>query len=163
MIDAIEKVLSSFENGSVTRREAVVRLGALVAALSGLRGAVAADPASGSPTFTTVGLNHIALDVTDVKRSRDFYKAHLGMEVLNESASSCFMSCGPDHFVALFRSDEPAMDHYCYTIDDYNADNVEQTLRSAGFTPRRAENRVYFSDPDGLTVQIAGRRSSRPG
>lgn len=163
MIDAIERVLSGFEKGAVTRREAVARLGALVAVLSGMRGAAAADPSGDSPTFKTVGLNHIALDVTDVGRSRDFYKAHLGMKVLDESASNCFMSCGPDNFVALFRSDEPGMNHYCYTIDDYDADRVAETLQSAEFTPRRAENRVYFSDPDGLTVQIAGRRSSRPG
>ena len=163
MIDAIERVLSGFEKGAVTRREAVARLGALVAVLSGMRGAAAADPSDDSPTFKTVGLNHIALDVTDVGGSRDFYKAHLGMKVLDESASNCFMSCGPDNFVALFRSDEPGMNHYCYTIDDYDADRVAETLQSAGFSPRRAENRVYFSDPDGLTVQIAGRRSSRPG
>jgi catechol 2,3-dioxygenase-like lactoylglutathione lyase family enzyme len=163
MIDAIERTLEGFEKGTVTRREAVARLGALVAVLSGIRGASAADPAADSPTFETVGLNHIALDVTDVGRSRDFYKAHLGMKVLDESASNCFMSCGPDNFVALFRSDEPGMNHYCYTIDDYDADRVAGTLQSAGFTPRRAANRVYFSDPDGLTVQIAGRRSSRPG
>ena len=40
---------------------------------------------------------------------------------------------------------------------------VVKTLECAGLNPRRRENRVYFDDPDGLTVQIAGPRSSRPG
>jgi hypothetical protein len=29
-------------------------------------------------------------------------------------------------------------------------------LADAGLRPRRTGNRVYFPDPDGLTVQVAG-------
>ena len=163
MINTIAKTLMDLEIGAVTRREAVARLGALVAVLSGIGSTSAGEEGAGSSTFTAKGLNHIALDVTDVGRSRDFYKKHFGMTVLDQSASNCFMSCGPDNFVALFRSDKPGMNHYCYTIDDYDPDRVVKTLKSAGFEPHRAANRVYFSDPDDLTVQIAGKRSSRPG
>ncbi|MDX1389289.1 MAG: VOC family protein [Acidobacteriota bacterium] len=163
MITTIEKTLMDLENGAVPRREAVARLGALVAVLAGMGGASASEEEPGSSTFVAKGLNHIALDVTDVARSRDFYKKHLGMSVLDESASNCFMSCGPDNFVALFKSDKAGLDHYCYTIDNYDAGEVVDRLKSAGFDPERVSNRVYFDDPDGLTVQLAGKRSSRPG
>lgn len=157
MIKTIEKTLVDLETGAVTRREAVARLGALVAVLSGIVGTSASAEEPGSSTFIAKGLNHIALDVTDVARSRDFYKKHLGMEVLDESSSNCFMSCGPDNFVALFKSDKAGLDHYCYTIDDYDPADVVARLKNAGLVPSRRENRVYFDDPDGLTVQLAAR------
>ena len=36
-----------------------------------------------------------------------------------------------------------------------------ETLTAAKLKPRRHENRVYFDDPDGLTVQVAGK-NNRP-
>ncbi len=32
-----------------------------------------------------------------------------------------------------------------------------ETLKAAGLKPERHENRVYFDDPDGLTVQVSGK------
>ena len=163
MIETIDKTLMDLERGAVTRREAVTRLAALVTVMAGIGSAPAGASEDGASTFTVKGLNHIALDVTNVTRSRDFYATYLGMEVLDESASNCFMSCGPDDFVALFKSDKAGLDHYCYTIDDYDPAEVVKRLEAAGLEPRRVSNRVYFDDPDGLTVQLAGRRSSLPG
>ena len=48
------------------------------------------------------------------------------------------------------------MDHYCYTVPDYEAGKVVDRLKAAGLDPERHSNRVYFEDPDGLTVQLAG-------
>ena len=56
--------------------------------------------ASGS-TFQGVGLNHIAIRVSSVQRSRDFYQKLLGLPVLRESGSNCFLGLGeglPDAF-----------------------------------------------------------------
>ena len=64
------------------------------------------------------------------------------------------VTCGDD-FLALFRSGEASMDHYCYTIEDYEPDKVVKQLTAAGLKPERHENRVYFPDPDGLTVQLS--------
>jgi len=63
-------------------------------------------------TLKAVEVNHIALAVTDVSRSRDFYVRHLGLEVARESPNSCFLTCG-NQFVAMFRSGEAGLDHYC--------------------------------------------------
>ncbi len=161
MLETIDRLFGEVESGGMSRRAAVLRLTALVAAIAGAPRLANAEQGGG--TFDAIGLNHIALEVTDIGRSRDFYNKHLGMQVLNESRHNCFMSCGKDHFVALFRSDSPGLDHYCYTIDDYDAAEVVERLKAAGLDPRRRENRVYFDDPDGLTVQLAGRRSSWPG
>ena len=161
MIQAIDQLFGAYERGQVSRREALAGLGALVATLAAT-GRVASAAETPSSTFTATGLNHIALRVTDVGRSRDFYAKHLGLEVLSQGGSNCFMSCGPDNFVALFRGTEAGMDHYCYTVKGYDVDQSVKTLEAAGLDPRRRQNRVYFSDPDGLTVQLSGKRDSRP-
>ena len=137
---------------------------AVAAAMSGT--AVASQSGSPESTFKATGLDHIALSVTNVARSRAFYQKHLGLKVMRDGGEqSCFLHCG-DNFVALFRSKEPAMHHYCYAIDDYEPGTAVEKLKAAGLTVRRAQNRVYFDDPDGLEVQVAaahaGSTTTRP-
>jgi metallothiol transferase len=151
----IEGTLDALQAGRITRREAVLHLGAVVLALAGASRTAAVTADASSPTFGAVGLNHLALRVTDVARSRDFYLEHLGLKVVSESDTNCFLGCGKN-FVALFRSDSPGMDHYCYTVPDYSAGDVVERLKSADLNPERHADRVYFDDPDGLTVQLAG-------
>lgn len=152
MQQAIERIVKGFERGELSRRQLIGKLTALVAAAS-----VQSSPAQASPeesTFRAVDLNHLALRVADIPETRDFYQRHLGMEVMSQSASSCFMSCGKD-FVAFFRRSEPGMDHYCYSVEGYTVRGAAEKLRSVGIEPRIAGNRIYFPDPDGLIVQLA--------
>ena len=80
---------------------------------------------------------------------------HLGLTLARESKSSAFLNCG-HNFVALFRGEVPRMDHYCYSVKDYDAGDAVDRLNDAGLSDiRRTGNRVYFSDPDKLTVQVA--------
>lgn len=154
MFEHLEGLVSSFEAGKMTRRELVASLGAFAAAMTGLDRAAGAQ-GKAAPTFQATELNHIALRVTDIPRSRDWYVKHLGLTV-SRDGSPCFLTCG-NHFLALFRSSKPGLDHYCYTIDDYNPGSVVKTLDAAGLKPERHADRIYFPDPDGLTVQLAGR------
>lgn len=145
----IDRMVQDFERGRLSRRDLVGSLSLLLAAAAGGRAA-----AAGTTPFQAVGLNHIALSVTDVGRSRDFYVQLLGLSVARESESSCFLTCG-DHFVALFRSRQSGMDHYCYAVENYSVQEAAEKLRSRSLEPRISGNRIYFSDPDGLTVQLA--------
>ncbi len=160
MFHDIDQLVAEFERGRLTRRQLVARIGAFAAAVVGTqRLAVAAGPApttKPSSTFEAVGLNHVALNVTDVKRSRDFYVRHLGLRVSRDSEQSCFLDCG-EHFVALFRAEKAGLDHYCYTIKGYDPSKAVDSLKAVGLEPRRTQNRVYFDDPDGLTVQVSAR------
>ena len=159
MEQEISRVLGDYESGRMTRRQLVACLGSL--AVLGAAGRVA-SAGEASSTFEGVGLNHIALRVTDVKRSRDFYVKHLGLTVNRQSESSCFLNCG-ENFVALFRGDRGEMDHYCYSVKNFDVKLAEDKLRAAGFQPEvpRGTGRIYFPDPDGLTVQLSAR-SHRP-
>ncbi len=151
---AIGQMISAFESGRMTRRELIAGLSGLVA-LAASGGAGGQGQASEDAMFQATELNHIALRVTDIPRSRDFYVKHLGLTVDRESSTSCFLTCGPRNFVALFRNDTPALDHYCYSIEDYDVREAESKLKAAGFSPRVHGNRIYFDDPDGHVVQLA--------
>jgi catechol-2,3-dioxygenase len=153
MEHVIERMVEAFERGALSRRQMIGGLTALLSAAgAGWSGVQAA--AAATSTFRAVGLNHIALRVADVPRSRDFYIEHLGMEVMWETASSCFLRCG-EHFVALFRRSPAGMDHYCYSVENYTVGGAAEKLREQGIQPRTTGNRIYFPDPDGLTVQLA--------
>jgi hypothetical protein len=148
----VERLVACFERGELSRRQVIAGIAALVGGAA--TPAAAGDAAQQSATFRAAGLNHIALRVSDIPRSRDFYIRHLGMEVMSESASSCFLRCG-EHFVALFRRDPPGMDHYCYAVENYTVSGAADRLRAHSIEPRVTGNRIYFPDPDGLIVQLA--------
>ncbi len=147
----IERLLSRYEAGGLTRRQLVQGLTAL--GLGTFSGGARAQ--STPSTVRAVGLNHIALYVTDIPRARDFYVRHLGLEVTSESAGTCFLRCGEDNFVALFRADKPGLSHYCYSIPGYTVEKAAEALRDVGIEPRVRGQRVYFDDADGLEVQLA--------
>ena len=166
MLDSIEEMVQGFETGRVTRRQLIGGLGALMmsamAAPLGAFAGPAAEGASGS-TLQSVGLNHVALRVPDVARSREFYQQHLGLEVLRSGERNSFLSCGGNQFLALFRSSQPGLDHYCYTVEGFEAGTTMAKLDKVGLKPERHEDRVYFDDPDGITVQITGEWDDYPG
>ncbi len=152
MLRQINRMLDAYDGGRVSRRTLLLQITGLLGAAAGVR-AAQDTPAS---TFTATDVNHIALRVTDVSRSRRFYEEHLGLTLRSDgSPHSVFMNVGKHDFLALFRADKPAMDHYCYTIKGYTAGDAVKRLEAAALKPRRRGNRVYFDDPDGLEVQIS--------
>ena len=82
----ISGMLASYERGAVSRRELIQGLAAVAAAAQ-------AGSASAS-TFQAVEVNHVALRVTDVARSRDFYQKHFGLPVVHQSSRACFLGMG---------------------------------------------------------------------
>jgi catechol 2,3-dioxygenase-like lactoylglutathione lyase family enzyme len=154
--DIAEHLVEQFERGLLSRRQLASRLIGLGATLAVTSNAVGASQ-DREGTFQATGLDHVALDVRDVARSRDFYVKHLGLKVIRDGGQdNCFLGSGNDFFLTLFRGDRPGLNHYCYAIKDYDADRAEEKLKAAGLKPRREGNRVYFHDPDGIEVQVAG-------
>lgn len=153
MESTIDAFVKDFEQGKMTRRQ-LVKLVAGAAATMALVGRSTSAIAAESSTFTATGVNHIALNVPDIDVSRDFYVKHLGMEVSRQGSNNCFMNCG-NNFVALFKSPTPGMNHYCYSVKNYDVRDAEEKLKAAGLKPRVAGNRIYFPDPHGLEVQLA--------
>jgi metallothiol transferase len=148
MQQIIAAMLGRYESGQVSRRQLVQALAALTAAAPGSRAA--------EPAFKGRGLNHIAVRVTDIPRTKAFYQELLGLPLIRESSTSCFLQLG-DEFLTFFKNQTPGLDHYCIAIDDFKAADVMNRLGRKGLKPRRAAgtDRVYFHDPDGLEVQLS--------
>ena len=150
-----DQIVEQFEQGHLFRRQLASRLMGLGAVRPPCRRRRWGGRSEEHVSAT--GLNHVALDVTDVPRSRDFYVKHLGLEVIRDGGDdNCFLGSGGHFFLTLFRAEKPGLNHYCYTITDYNVDQAEETLKDAGLKVRREAGRIYFDDPDGIEVQVAG-------
>jgi catechol-2,3-dioxygenase len=146
MENVISRMLQGYEQGKIGRRQLIQALAALAAAPA------AAAPAPESP-FRGVGINHVSINVTDVKRSRDFYQKYFGLPVDGESAKSCFLKAG-NEYLTIFERPKSAIDHFCLAIDNYKTEAVVEAFKREGLNPRGAGNSVTVTDPDGLAVQI---------
>ncbi len=154
MLPQIDRMLDTYDRGGLSRRTLILQLTGLLGAAAGVR--AAQDRPTPAATFNATQINHVALGVTDVSRSRRFYEEHLGLTLRSDnSPNSVFMNVGKHDFLALFRAEKPAMDHYFYTIKNYTAPESVKRLEAANLDPRRRGNRVYFDDPDGLEVQVS--------
>ena len=149
MEQIFSKLLDSYEQGKLSRRQ-------LIRVLGGLAAAGAASTSVSGSTFRGAAINHIALRVTDVQRSRDFYQKHFAMPVVHEADSNCFLGLGKN-FLTLFRNPSPGLDHYCIAIENFSPDPVMAELKRQGLAANRPQgsDRIYFPDPDNLTVQVS--------
>ena len=153
MQQEITDLVESYERGGISRRELIGALALMALGTSASRGA--------SSPFQAIDVNHVALNVTDIPRSRDFYRNLLGMPVVRESASSCFLGL-KGNFLALFRNPTAGMNHYCLSIQSYEVGPVTEELKRRGLNPRQpsGSGRVYFDDPDGIEVQLSSKDHS---
>jgi catechol-2,3-dioxygenase len=146
MQQVISSMLQGYEQGDISRRQ-------LIQALATLAIVPAAAMAAPESPFRGVGINHVSINVADLKRSRDFYQKYFGMPVDGESANSCFLKAG-NEYLTIFQRPMSAIDHFCLAIDNYKTEAVMEEFRRQGLNPRGAGNSVTVTDPDGLAVQI---------
>src|SRR6516165_9827533 len=108
-----ETLIENFERGLLSRRQLASQLIGLGAALAATgRVAEASQGDAGAATFQATGLNHVALNVVSVPKSRDWYIKHLGLKVVRESGEdNCFLGGGDrgDFFLTLFRGEKPGL------------------------------------------------------
>jgi hypothetical protein len=109
--DIAEELVEQFERGLLSRRQLASRLIGLGAALAATSNAARAGQ-DRKGTFQATGLDHVALDVREVARSRDFYIKHLELAVIRDGGGdNCFLGSGGDFFLTLFRGERPGLNH----------------------------------------------------
>ena len=151
----ISSLVDQFAAGRLSRRDLVWGLTGIVAAAASST-SESAHAQQRPSTFQALGLNHLALRVTDLDRTQSFYERHLGMTVIPIGAPSPrLLACGP-HVLNFFPAARPQMDHVCFTVPDYDAKDAAARLRAQGITPDVEEDRVHFLDPDGYKLQVGG-------
>jgi metallothiol transferase len=169
MTAEVERLVRHFEQGAISRRELIARLGALcvvpAAAADAAPPQAMPQPEQRSP-IPLSGVDHIALRVSDLARSTAFYRDHLGGRIRSQSSGSTFLDVG-SQWVALFargavstgyEATQPGVDHISFHSPQHRS-LVERmgVLRAHGLGPVSppGSNRVYFRDPDGIILQLS--------
>jgi lactoylglutathione lyase len=87
-----------------------------------------------------LGLNHVALYVTDVKRSCEFYRTLLRLE-----RAAPFFRSNPNN-------------HFALQVDDLDGWEAHVKNLGADFRPRKQRPdgawQVFLSDPDGHSIEL---------
>jgi catechol 2,3-dioxygenase-like lactoylglutathione lyase family enzyme len=158
MDPVVSDLLDRYESGRLSRRELVMGLSALTAA--------AATPALGQPPppLKPIGIDHVSILVTDLKRSTDFYGRVFNLVTLGEDAPNKIVRLGPrpepgqrGKVIVSLRQQPPAgmVDHWAFRIEGFNAEAATPTLKAHGLNPdNKLEYGFYVRDPDGVVVQM---------
>ena len=126
---------------------------------------------SATPRFELLGLDHVALAVSDLSRSEAWYRDVLGLERLHQDVWGDYPvfvgSCGTG--IALFpvQGDAPlrppgrdtlAVRHIAFraTRNSFESAQSELTERAIRFEfqDHRIAHSIYFDDPDGHQIEI---------
>jgi catechol 2,3-dioxygenase-like lactoylglutathione lyase family enzyme len=116
------------------------------------------------------GMRHIALKVTDVARSKNFYRDILGMDVVWEpDPQNVYLSTGCDN-IALHQVSqsfaagavERQLDHLGFVVETVErVRELEESFRAQGVSivhpfkmHRDGSASFYCADPDGIVIQM---------
>jgi catechol 2,3-dioxygenase-like lactoylglutathione lyase family enzyme len=157
----------------------------------------AVEPSSKKGLIALRGYSHITVFSGDAARSNDFYKDLFGLGIRSyQGPTAPTLAVGPTVEFLMFTGGaagrgastgsgpapaprKASINHFCMSLESFNADAIIKTLESYGIRPResqtgpvgpmrhyismRMENRggakegtpeLYFTDPDGILVQL---------
>lgn len=120
--------------------------------------------------FQLQHIDHIAIAVSDLERSTNWYQQTLGLERRYQDVwpDVPVMLCAGQTCVALFRArDDHAasssqagggMRHFAFVVDRDNFEKAQEELPSRGidvqFQDHDICHSIYLSDPDGYRIEI---------
>ena len=149
----IEKMLNDFERGVLSRRQ-------LAATLTGLTATAATMPAAlAAPSLKAITLNHVTLRVPDLQKTSKFYQEFFGMKLAQQSETVHILSVGESFFGLEQKPGGPALDHYDFGLQDWDANAMRAKVAAHGLQTEpgsRGNESFKFTDPDGFLVQVNG-------
>src|SRR5476649_1200842 len=150
----VEKMLTDFERGVLSRRQ-------LAATLTGRAVSAAAMPAAlAAPSLKAITLNHVTVQVPNLQRTSKFYQDFFGMKLAQQSETIHILRVG-EQFFGLEQAAGPAkLNHYDFGLQGWNAAAMRAKVAAHGLkiTPgsRGDDESFKFNDPDGFVVQVNG-------
>ena len=150
----IDRLMTAYENGHISRRIFLGSLAALAVAGCGTGGDTSSPassteaptppaPAQTGPPIPVTAINHMTISVSDPARSLEWYQGLFGMPIAARQANTVILRVGDGpQFMAIGggSSDNPGINHLCLSVDDFDADRIVRIL---------GENRVAASGESG--------------
>ena len=159
----ISNLLSRYEKGTLTRRQAIEGF-AMLAATGG-----AASAAEGQDNAQIRGnsINHVSIRVSDLERSVEFYQNLFGLSISDRNDASpetVRLIVGSSHLSIRRRNPPGTVDHFAIGLDNFDRDSVREELRARGLTPHEdIDTGLHVNDPDGFNVQFTSGAPGREG
>jgi catechol 2,3-dioxygenase-like lactoylglutathione lyase family enzyme len=121
--------------------------------------------------FNNQGLDHVAIAVRDLERSRRFYENVLGLERVHDEWDVPVVLAANGSGLALFHEDlhpsstpddvdPPAVRilHIAFRLDRAGFDEAQKALAAQGIEPHFSDHglshSLYFDDPDGHQIEL---------
>ena len=114
-----------------------------------------------------IRIDHVAIDITNVDRSKAFYGGVLGLQEIPRPESFDFggawYQIGPEvlHLVSRSTAYPPAPHHFCLWVEDISS--AAKVIESAGYEivwdtryKIKGIDRFFVRDPDGNRVELQG-------
>jgi catechol 2,3-dioxygenase-like lactoylglutathione lyase family enzyme len=146
--------LTSFEKGSLSRRQLVQGLAMLAAS-----GTAAA--AQENIDFKGADIDHVSIQVADLQRSVDFYQKMFGFSVISQDQPHGIIRLGNTRTLVSLNHQSPAgiVDHFAIGIPGYSKESAARYVIQHGARPEDDPYAgLHVKDPDGINVQIFSQR-----
>lgn len=157
MIPEIDGLLHLYETGTLSRRELLGTLAAIVVAPGVAR---AAPVIRGSAVFQARTINHVTIYSANVARAKEFYQTLTGLGIRDEGADYCELRV-KNGFLGIYAVEpgkQPGFDHLCFGVDRYEPKAALAAIQRAlpdAHASIENDDQVYVRDPDGVRLQIA--------
>jgi catechol 2,3-dioxygenase-like lactoylglutathione lyase family enzyme len=150
----INDLIEQFDQGTLSRRRLIQGLTALAAA-----GGAGRAAAQTTTPFTSTGIDHISIQVTNLAPSIEFYQSIFGLSILNQDEPNKIVRMGVDRVIVSLHEKPPTgiVDHFAISIANFDRDAVTRTLAERGLTAEQnLDYGFYVRDPEGVPVQMVG-------
>ena len=151
MTETISRLLKTYENGKMSRRDLVQGLALLAAA----------SETASAAGFEGNGINHVSLQVTNLQRSTDYYQKTFNCKV-NKREGNNQLVFGKGFLVLREGKPPGKVDHFAIGVDNYKKETVTADLKARGITPIDQQGGgfgFHVVDPDGYPVQISANNA----
>lgn len=157
MESIISDLVARFEKGQLSRRQFVGTLAALAA--SGTTAAAPAAPAE--LDFKTAIIDHVSIQVADMRRSAEFYQKMFGFKVISEDKPLGILRLGTTKTLVSLNTQSPAgiVDHFAIGVPRFTKEAATRYAMQNGAAPLDDPYAgLHVKDPDGINVQIFDQR-----
>src|SRR5262245_6733812 len=103
-------------------------------------------------------VNHIAISVSDLERSADWYCRMFGLRVIQKTKESALLGFGESMLVLREDPNPGTISHFMFGLEGYDEEALKTFLLQNGLDPQKDLDSFHVRDPDGLNVQVGDRR-----